>query len=116
MSEANTAAVEQKPAKAAPKGATKPKRQPPYAVIVLNDNDHTFAYVIEGLMRFCGHDFEKAYSHAEQVHRTGRAAVWTGMLEVAELKRDQLRGMGPDCYAEHPVKYPLGVVLEPLPQ
>jgi ATP-dependent Clp protease adaptor protein ClpS len=94
----------------------KPKRQPPYSVVVLNDDDHTFEYVIEGLMRFCGHGFEKAFVLASVVHRTGRAAVWSGTLEVAELKRDQLRGMGPDFYAPKLVTYPLGVTLEAMPQ
>jgi ATP-dependent Clp protease adaptor protein ClpS len=104
-------AKEKKPKPADPK----PKFQPPYAVVVLNDNDHTFEYVIEGLMRFCGHSAEKAFKLAEQIHRTGRAAVWTGTMEVAELKRDQLRGMGPDFYAKRVVTYPLGVLIEPMP-
>ena len=93
-----------------------PKRQPPYAVVVLNDDDHTYAYVIDVLCRFCGHTVEKAYKLAQEIDRTGRAVVWTGSLEVAELKRDQIRGMGPDFYAENLVTYPLGVVLEPMPQ
>jgi ATP-dependent Clp protease adaptor protein ClpS len=94
----------------------KPQFQPPYAVVVLNDDDHTYAYVIDVLCRFCGHSAEKAFKLAQQVDRTGRAAVWTGSFEVAELKRDQIRGRGPDFYAALPVTYPLGVVLEPLPQ
>ncbi len=119
MSESNSATVEktkQAPAKPREKPDTKPRRQPPYAVIVENDDDHTYAYVIEALCRFCGHTVEKAFKLAEQIDRTGQAAVWTGPLEVAELKRDQLRGMGPDFYAMRPVNYPLGVRLEPLPQ
>ena len=111
----NSAVAEQaKPAQAKPQ--SKPKRQPPYQVVVLNDEDHTFAYVIEGLVRFCGHNIERAFQLATTVHHSGRAAVWTGSLEVAELKRDQLKGMGPDFYAERVVTYPLGVVLEPMPQ
>ena len=113
MSDEKTAVAE-KPKTADPK--TKPKKQPPYAVVVLNDDDHTYDYVIEGLVRFCGHTIEKAFVLAKTVDQTGRAAVWTGPLEVAELKRDQLRGMGPDHYAAKPVTYPLGVVLEPMPQ
>ena len=71
--------------------------------------------MIEGLVKFCNHKFERAYQLAGQVHRTGKAAVWTGTLELAELKRDQLRSMGPDFYAPKPVNYPLGVKLEPMP-
>jgi len=93
-----------------------PKPQPPYAVVVLNDDDHTYPYVIDALCKVCHHPSEKAFKLAEQIDHTGRAIVWTGTFEVAELKRDQIRGMGPDFYAALPVMYPLGVVLEPLPQ
>jgi ATP-dependent Clp protease adaptor protein ClpS len=117
--ESNSAVIE--PPKATPtqprtEPKNQPRRQPPYAVVVLNDDDHTFEYVIDALCRFCGHSVERAFQLASQIHRNGRAPVWTGTFEVAELKRDQLRGFGPDFYARRPVTYPLGVVLEPLPQ
>ena len=103
---------------AAPKAdpRNKPKRQPPYAVIVENDDDHSYDYVILGLCKVCGHSMESAFKLATEIDRTGRAAVWTGSLEVAELKRDQIIGLGPDFFARNPVLYPLGVYLEPLPQ
>lgn len=94
---------------------SKPKRQPPYAVIVHNDEEHTWPYVIEVLQRVCGHNEQKAYLLTSQVHHSGRAIVWTGALEVAELKRDQIRGFGPDFYARATVRFPLGVTVEPLP-
>jgi ATP-dependent Clp protease adapter protein ClpS len=50
-----------------------------------------------------------------QVHQAGQALVWSGALEVAELKRDQIRGFGPDVYAMKPVTFPLGVRIEKLP-
>jgi hypothetical protein len=34
---------------------------------------------------------------------------------VAELKRDQIRGAGTDFYAIKPVRFPLGVLIEPMP-
>ena len=94
---------------------TKPKKQPPYAVIVHNDERHTWLYVIEVLQRVCGHSREKAHQLTSQVHFSGKAHVWTGALEVAELKRDQIRGFGTDFYAEKSVTFPLGVTIEPLP-
>lgn len=96
------------------KKQAKPKKQPPYAVIVHNDPLHTFPYVIELLQKVCGHTKARAVLLTWQVHLAGRAVVWTGALEVAELKRDQIRGYGPDFYAEKPVKLPLGVTLEPM--
>ena len=97
------------------KESTRRKRQPPYSVVVHNDDLHTFDYVIEVLRRVCGHDEVKAWLLTAQIHFTGRAHVWTGTLELAELKRDQIRGFGPDIHAARPVEFPLGVTLEPLP-
>lgn len=94
---------------------TKPKKQPPYAVIVHDDDYHTYEYVIEVLQKVCGHELEKAFLLTRTVDQTGRAAVWTGPKEVAELKRDQIRGFGPDLYAQQTVKFPLGVTIEPMP-
>lgn len=94
----------------------KPKRLPPYAVIVLNDDLHTYQYVIELLQKVCGHSEQKAYLLAKAIDETGRAIVWSGNKEVAELKRDQIREYGPDIYASTKVEFPLGCVIEPLPE
>jgi|SRR5690606_26635565 len=99
--------------KPAPRPQT--KKQPPYAVIVENDDLHTFDYVILALMKVCGHSQLKALELAMEVHVSGRAVVWSGALEVAELKRDQIREFGPDTFASKPVTFPLGVYVEPLP-
>lgn len=92
----------------------KPKRQPNWAVVLHNDELHTFPYVVECLMRVCGHNEQDALLRAQEAHNSGRSVVWTGPLEVAELKRDQIRGFGPDFYAEKTVRFPLGVSLEPV--
>jgi len=92
----------------------KTRRQPPYAVIVLNDNDHTYDYVISCFRKVFKYEVEKCFQLADQIHRQGRAVVWTGPLEVAELKRDQIKSAGPDFNTSPPVKYPLGVDLEPM--
>ena len=94
---------------------TRPKKQPPYAVIIHNDDLHTFPYVIDILRRVCGHSPQKAYELTAQIHFSGQSAVWTGTMEVAELKRDQIRGFGSDHYASATVRFPLGVTIEPLP-
>lgn len=107
--------VQVRPKRRAEPSKTKPKRQPQYAVIVLNDDLHTYDYVIEALCRVCGHSVQSAFQLAKEVDQNGRAIVWTGTMELAELKRDQLRGFGPDLYARKPVEFPLGVVIEPLP-
>ena len=66
----------------------KPKRLPPYAVVVLNDDEHTFQYVIETFRKVFGYSMSKCLLLAMLIHTSGRAAVWTGPKEVAELKHD----------------------------
>jgi ATP-dependent Clp protease adaptor protein ClpS len=72
------------------------KRQPPYHVILLNDDDHTFDYVIRMLKQLFGYPDEKGYLMAYEVHTKGRVIVCTTSLERAELKRDQIHAFGPD--------------------
>ena len=40
----------------------RPKQQPPYAVVLFNDEEHTFQYVIETLMKVFGYPLEKSYA------------------------------------------------------
>jgi len=74
----------------------KVKRQPPYNVILLNDEDHSFEYVILMLQALFGHPPETGYQMALEVHTKGRVIVDTTTLERAELKRDQIHAYGPD--------------------
>ncbi|MCR4415470.1 MAG: ATP-dependent Clp protease adaptor ClpS [Thermoguttaceae bacterium] len=92
-----------------------PKRLPPYAVVVFNDDEHTFAYVVETFMKVFGYTAQKSWLLALAIHHAGKGIVWSGPKEVAELKRDQIRSAGPDFYATRRVDFPLGVTIEPLP-
>lgn len=74
----------------------KTRRQPPYNVVLLNDDDHSYEYVIEMLKQLFGHPVEKGYQLAKVVDTQGRAIVCTTSLERAELKRDQIHAYGPD--------------------
>jgi ATP-dependent Clp protease adaptor protein ClpS len=74
----------------------KTKKQPPYHVILLNDDDHSFEYVIGMLQKLFGHPPEKGYQMALEVHTRGRVVVDTTSKERAELKRDQIHAFGPD--------------------
>ena len=69
---------------------------PPYNVVLLDDDDHSYEYVILMLKRVFGHSINKAYEMALEVDTAGRVVVLTTHLEEAELKRDQIRGFGPD--------------------
>ena len=71
-------------------------RIPQYHVVLLDDDDHTYAYVIEMLMTLFGHSEAKAFRMAQEVDRRGRVIVDTTTKERAELKRDQIHAYGPD--------------------
>ena len=72
------------------------RRQPPYNVILLDDDDHTYDYVIHMLQVLFGFPREKGYQHAENIDQNGRTILLTTTLEHAELKRDQIHAFGPD--------------------
>jgi ATP-dependent Clp protease adaptor protein ClpS len=74
----------------------KTKRQPPYNVVLLNDDDHSYEYVIVMLRQLFGHPPEKGYQMAKEVDTSGRVIVMTTTMEHAELKRDQIHAFGPD--------------------
>lgn len=78
------------------KSKRKPKRQPPYHVILWNDDDHTYEFVILMLHDLFGYPVEKGYQLADEVHNRGKAIVFTTTREHAELKRDQIHAYGKD--------------------
>ena len=67
-----------------------------YHVIILNDDEHTFDYVIEMLQAVFGLSFPAALSHTTEADSTGSSIVHTCGLEEAEHKRDQVHTYGPD--------------------
>jgi len=67
-----------------------------YHVILLNDEDHTYDYVIEMLRKVFGFGQTKAYRHAVEVDTVGTTILITCELSKAELKRDQIHAYGPD--------------------
>lgn len=75
---------------------TEQRLEPPYHVILLDDNDHTYDYVVEMLGKLFNHSQTTAFALACQVDATGRAIVATLPLERAEFKRDQIHAYGAD--------------------
>jgi ATP-dependent Clp protease adaptor protein ClpS len=74
----------------------KTKRQPPYNVVLLDDDDHSYDYVIAMLQQLFGYPREKGFQMAKEVDTTGRVIVLTTTKEHAELKQDQIHAFGPD--------------------
>jgi ATP-dependent Clp protease adaptor protein ClpS len=67
----------------------------PWKVIVLNDNHNTFEGVAAALSRVLpGVSYDRGLRMADLIHTTGRAIVWSGHRERAELYWTALRDSG----------------------
>jgi ATP-dependent Clp protease adaptor protein ClpS len=67
----------------------------PWLVIVRNDDHNTFDGVAFALSRTLpGVTFDRAMALANRIHHTGRAIVWSGHREPAELYWEQLSDLG----------------------
>lgn len=69
---------------------------PLYNVVLLDDDEHTYDYVIEMLERLFLFTRAQAYRHAVEVDTTGRTVLMTCELPEAEFARDQIHAYGPD--------------------
>jgi ATP-dependent Clp protease adaptor protein ClpS len=98
----DTTTVEEKEVRAIPR----------YHVVLLDDDDHTYDYVIEMLMDIFGHTREAAYQMAFTVDADGRVVVDTTHKERAELKRDQILSYGADWRIPR-CKGSMGAIIEP---
>ncbi|MFT4050412.1 MAG: ATP-dependent Clp protease adaptor ClpS [Solirubrobacterales bacterium] len=80
----------------------KPKTRDPGAglgglwhIIVRNDDHNTFDGVAVALSRVLpGVSIGRGFEFADEIHNQGRATVWSGQLEPAELYWEQLADSG----------------------
>jgi ATP-dependent Clp protease adaptor protein ClpS len=92
MSDSTAVITERK----AQQAKNKPKRQPRYNVILWNDDDHSYQYVVVMMKELFRYPVEKGYQIASEVDKSGRAICMTTTMELAELKRDQIHAYGKD--------------------
>jgi ATP-dependent Clp protease adaptor protein ClpS len=85
---------------------------PQYNVVLLDDDTHTYAYVIEMLEKLFCFSEQTALAHAREVDLTGRTVVITCELPQAEFARDQIRGYGPDWRLSQS-KGSMSAIIEP---
>lgn len=96
MSESKDTAVAEPVVRTETKRQQKPKRQPRYNVVLWNDDDHTYEYVVRMMKELFGHPIEKGFQIALEVDKSGKAICLTTTMEHAELKRDQIHAYGRD--------------------
>ncbi len=67
----------------------------PWRVIVLDDDHNTFEGVAAALSRVLpGVTYERGLALADRIHNEGRAIVWSGHREAAELYWAELSASG----------------------
>src|SRR5919198_850766 len=74
-----------------PREETQTRRVPPYHVVLANDDHHSMEFVVSVLRQVLGAPLERALQLMLEAHTTGRAVIWTGPREVAELKAEQIQ-------------------------
>lgn len=69
---------------------------PLYNVVLLDDDEHSYDYVIEMLQKLFLLSNSDAYRHAVEVDSMGRTTVLTAELPVASYAKEQIQGYGAD--------------------
>jgi ATP-dependent Clp protease adaptor protein ClpS len=105
-----------------PEQKTRPKRSPPktkeapkYHVVLWNDDDHSYEYVIEMMIKLFSHSAAQAYEIAWQVDKVGKAVTCTVHKELAELRCEQIKTYGPDVYVKSARQVSMRATIEEAP-
>lgn len=96
MSESAATTLPSPPRVSVKPAAPKPRPAPAWNVVLLDDDDHTYEYVIRMVQAIFGYPLERAFKIAQTVDGQGRAVCFTTHKELAELKREQIIGFGAD--------------------
>jgi ATP-dependent Clp protease adaptor protein ClpS len=98
-----------------PREETRTRRLPPYNVILENDDFHSFEFVVGVLRQVLSCELERAFQLTLQAHTSGRAVIWTGPKEVAELKAEQMHTFHETRAWDNAQLGPLSCYIEPAP-
>ena len=88
------------------------QKVPLYNVVLLDDDQHTYEYVVEMLEKLFACGETDAWNHAVEVDTTGRTVVMTCELAQAEFGRDQIHAYGADWRMPNS-KGSMSAVVEP---
>ncbi|MDQ2711369.1 MAG: ATP-dependent Clp protease adaptor ClpS [Acidobacteriota bacterium] len=67
-----------------------------FHVVLLDDDEHTYDYVIEMLQKLFFLPLDVAFQHAVEVDTAGRTIVITCQLPEAEFGKNQIQAYGAD--------------------
>jgi ATP-dependent Clp protease adaptor protein ClpS len=95
--------------------AQRDKLTPLFHVVLLDDDEHTYDYVVEMLSAIFCHPAHVAFRHAVEVDTTGRTIVMTCERAQAEFGRDQIHAYGADPRMSNS-KGSMSAIIEPAGQ
>jgi ATP-dependent Clp protease adaptor protein ClpS len=75
---------------------TEPKTSPSWRVVLFNDEEHTYDYVVEMLTSVCKLSRENAFRCAVEVDMTGKTIVFYGTRADCETTCSKILSFGPD--------------------
>ena len=85
---------------------------PLFQVVLLDDDDHSYDYVIEMLQKIFVFTLREAYQHAVEVDTRGRTVLIVCELAQARFARDQVQSYGPDWRMDRS-KGSMTAIIEP---
>lgn len=88
------------------------RRPRPWNVVLLDDDAHSYEYVMAMLQSLFGHPIERAFQMAKKVDTEGRVVCLTTHKELAELKVEQVHSFGADVLVAE-CRGSMSAVLEP---
>jgi len=88
--------------------------EPRYHLILLDDNDHTYEYVIDLLGRVMGYGKEKSFALACVVDSQGQAIIETASHAQVTRHQQQIHSFGADPRIAH-CAGSMSAVVEPAP-
>jgi ATP-dependent Clp protease adaptor protein ClpS len=88
------------------------EKAPLFNVVLLNDDEHSYDYVIEMLQKIFCFSQQQAYDHAVEVDFAGRTILITCGLEEAQFSRDQIHAYGADHRIPH-CRGSMSAIIEP---
>lgn len=92
---------------------TKDKQSPNYAVILFDDDSHSYAYVVEMMMTLFSMTAQQGFDIAYEVDHIGQSTVKICPLEDAKNALNQIINYGPDHRMENSTGS-MGACIEPV--